>query len=281
MVEARAIPEFTELVKEHLDKGNHNSPSKEHVCLKCVTRFETVWELQRHESQSHKNSVSRTISKSHGKYCCRICSIEESSIYALKRHMFRYHSDIDVRATYALTVEKYIGKYDMNTLRQSTYTKIEGGRFFDFVEEILSLKEPFKINSINWDFLVSVDIDPINAEKRRLFYHKKRDYCLKLAAEDNSIVDGKEPYSRDVDSTSLKQYIEFDLTMNFYKEKLPDDIIRCIKYARISSREEQKYLPKFLGFIRNGMAAQLQLSKEPVMLRQIIGDRACMYRMGP
>jgi hypothetical protein len=101
--------------------------------------------------------------------------------------MFRYHSDIDVRATYALTVEKYIGKRDMNTLRQSIYTKIESGRFFDFVEEILSLKEPFMISSINWDFLVSVDIDPINAENRRNFYHKKRDFCLKLAVENDSI----------------------------------------------------------------------------------------------
>jgi hypothetical protein len=190
MVEARAIPEFTELVKEHLDKGNHNSANKEFVCMKCMTRFETFWELHRHESDSHKETVSRTISISHGKYCCRICSIEENSLYALKRHMFRYHSDIDVRATYALTIEKYIGKKDMNTLRQSTYSKIEGGRFYDFVEEILSLKEPFKISSLNWDFLVSVDIDPINAVRRRNFYHKKRDLCLKLAAEDDSIIDG-------------------------------------------------------------------------------------------
>jgi hypothetical protein len=45
--------------------------------------------------------------------------------------------------------------------------------------------------------------------------------------------------------------------MNFYEEKMPDDIIRSIKYARISSREEQKYIPKFLGFTRNGMIAQL------------------------
>jgi hypothetical protein len=43
---------------------------------------------------------------------------------------------------------------------------VEKGRFDDFVEELLSWKEAFKISSINWDFPIAVDLDHENAEKR-------------------------------------------------------------------------------------------------------------------
>jgi hypothetical protein len=200
---------------------------------------------------------------------------------ALKRHVFRYHPEIDVKVTYKKSVEKFIGARIICRLRQSLFLKVEKGRFDDFVEELLSWKAPFKISSINWDFPIPVDIDQTNAEKRRGYYQKKRDLALKLAVECDGIIDEEEPFSRELDQDDASCTFVFDLKKDFYAEQIPDDIMRCIKYTRLSSRDDFKYLPKFLGFNRNGMMAELRMSKLPYMLREVIGDRAIMYRKGP
>jgi hypothetical protein len=88
-------------------------------------------------------------------------------LHELKRHVFRYHSEIDVRVAYSKSVEKFIGSKVMGLMRQSLFLKVEKGRFDNFVEELLSWKEAFEISSINWDFPIAVDLDHANAEKRK------------------------------------------------------------------------------------------------------------------
>jgi hypothetical protein len=80
-------------------------------------------------------------------------------VEALKRHVFRYHPEIDIMVAYKQSVENFIGAKNMGRLRQALFLKVEKGRFDDFVEEVLSWKTPFKISSINWDFPIPVDMD--------------------------------------------------------------------------------------------------------------------------
>jgi hypothetical protein len=87
-----------------------------------------------------------------------------------------------------------------------------------------------------------------------------------------------ELFPRESDPDVAKCSFVFDLSKDFYSEQIPDDIMRCIKCTRLSSRFYHNYLPKFIDFTRNGMMAQLQMSKLPIMLREVIGDRALMLR---
>jgi hypothetical protein len=149
------------------------------------------------------------------------------------------------------------------------------------IEEQLSVHQQFKMSEICYLFPVSTDLDRPNAEKRRLLYLKMRDVVMKLCRSVPDELHEHEPFSRQDDPLELKQYITFDIRLSLNNEGIPDKIFQCIRYSRMKNEENQKYFPKFLDLTRSDMQVQLQLSKQNIMLREIIGDRTKMLKMAP
>jgi hypothetical protein len=147
------------------------------------------------------------------------------------------------------------------------------------IEHELNEKAPFKLSEISYTFPVNVDLDRLNAERRKTLYLKMRDILMKLSKEVPDKLPQFEPFSRQEDLTEQKQFIIFDLSLNMYNEGIPDQILKCLKYARNMKDASQQYLPRFIDLTRCGMQVQLQLSKHIIMLREIIGNRSKMVEM--
>jgi hypothetical protein len=60
---------------------------------------------------------------------------------------------------------------------------LEKDKLDAIIEEQQRTHSPFKIDQLNWDFPISCDIDPANAERRMLLYLKRREFVLKLAKD--------------------------------------------------------------------------------------------------
>lgn len=71
----------------------------------------------------------------------------------------------------------------MTTFRAQVFSLIERGEFVQHVVRLLSFRDSFDEKTIIYAFHIAVDIDPINAEKRKLLYLKKMEQLLKLADE--------------------------------------------------------------------------------------------------
>jgi hypothetical protein len=105
LTEATGFETFSKLVKTHLGKRYQNSPTKEFHCTICLKQFTHKWKLDYHDREVHqkKNKQYYTIVK--GEHPCRLCAAEFKDLYLLKKHIFHFHSDIDMRAKYGKTVE--------------------------------------------------------------------------------------------------------------------------------------------------------------------------------
>lgn len=123
-----------------------------------------------------------------------------------------------MRAVYAVSIEKFVGSYEANRLRQSLFSKIEKDKFNHYIQDTLRQKDYFKIDTINFTFPISVDPDHINAERRRIYYGKKRDFCLKLAKLTDEKLDEFEPFSREMIPADGNLLVNFDLKKDFYNE---------------------------------------------------------------
>jgi hypothetical protein len=214
-----------------------------------------------------------------GQHPCRICAFILEDKYSLKKHIFTEHPDIDMRAKYATTVEKFVGPYYMSRFRETVFAKIDKDKMLKAIEDQLSEKAPFKLSDISFTFPVNVDLDRLNAERRKTLYAKKRDILMKLSKEVLDKLPQFEPFSRQEDLTEQKQFIIFDLSLNMYNEGIPDQIFKCLRYSRMKKGASQQYLPRFIDLTRCGMQVQLQLSKNIIMLREIIGNRSKMVEM--
>jgi hypothetical protein len=157
-----------------------------------------------------------------GQHPCRICAFILEDKYSLKKHIFMEHPDIDMRAKYATTVEKFIGPYYMNRFREAAFAKIDKDKMLKAIEEQLNEKAPFKLSDISYTFPVNVDQDRLNAEKRKTLYLKMRDILMKLCKEVLDKLPQFEPFSRQEDLTEQKQFIFFDLSLNMYNEGIPE-----------------------------------------------------------
>jgi hypothetical protein len=90
------------------------------------------------------------------------------------------------------------------------------------IEDQLNERAPFKLNDISYTFPVNVDLDRLNAEKRKILYLRMRDILMKLSREVTDKLPQFEPFSRQEDLTEQKQIIIFDLSLNMYNEGIPD-----------------------------------------------------------
>jgi hypothetical protein len=118
------------------------------------------------------------------------------SLYALKKHIFKYHAESDVLVRYGKTIENFVGPGRMDEFRYGLFVYLDKDKLDGMIEEQQSTHSPFKIDQLNWDFPISCDIDPANAERRRLLYLKKRELVLKLAKNSSQINDQIERFSR-------------------------------------------------------------------------------------
>ena len=60
-------------------------------------------------------------------------------------------------------------------------TAIIKDKFLQMVENLLSDKEPFKYLELDYTFSIASDMGPVNKQKRKNFYQKRRELLLKLA----------------------------------------------------------------------------------------------------
>ena len=93
-------------------------------------------------------------------------------------------------------------------------------------------------------------------------------------------VEQAESFTRNEPAFELKQYVLFDISRNFYQEDIPSDILKCIRYTKMNNPENQAFIPQFRDMTRKDMQVQLLLSRYPIMLREIIGNRSKMLNMG-
>ena len=100
---------------------------------------------------------------------------------------------------------------------------------------------------------ISCDLDHQNAEKRKLLYLKKRDIVMKLCRLVPDRVEQAESFTRNEPAFELKQYVLLDISRNFFQEDIPSDILKCIKYTKITNLENQAYLPHLVDMARKDM----------------------------
>ena len=72
----------------------------------------------------------------------------------------------------------------------------------------------------------------------------------------------------------------WDLTKNFYAEGIPDEIIKCVKYSQKTLASEHSIIPRYVDLYRNKMAVYLEVTKNEVLLRDLIGNRTLMHTIG-
>ena len=75
---------------------------------------------------------------------------------------------------------------------------------------------------------ISIDTDPVNAEKRRHLYLLWRDVLMKLAAADTLKHKEFERFSRKTGMERGCKTIVWDLRINTYAERTPERISRII-----------------------------------------------------
>ena len=88
-----------------------------------------------------------------------------------------------MQAIYQCTIEKFMGPKQLKRLRAPLMNAIIKQKFVQFAEKLLSDKQPFHTSELDYTFSILVDICPLNQQKRKNIYQKKRELLLKLAAE--------------------------------------------------------------------------------------------------
>jgi hypothetical protein len=78
--------------------------------------------------------ASRMNCKINGTYTCRICSKDLASSYALKKHIFKVHSDIDVTANYWMSLENFVGAAAMAIFRKGLYVLLDKDKINEMIE---------------------------------------------------------------------------------------------------------------------------------------------------
>jgi hypothetical protein len=89
---------------------------------------------------------------------------------ALMNHVFSRHSDIEVQAIYNCSLEKFVGRRQLERLRAPLMTAIVKQKFVQIAENLLSDKHPFRSSELDFTFPLLVNIDPLNQQKRKNFY---------------------------------------------------------------------------------------------------------------
>jgi hypothetical protein len=168
----------------------------------------------------------------------------------------------------------------MGRQRTKIFRSISDGQFWIYLENILGKKKIFNIDNINFDVPISVEEAGINKEKRKLLYLKKRDLMLKLAETKTDKVINFDENTRESYRSSNNMTLSWDFTKNIYAEGVPEELIRCIKYSKMALKTDHNCLPRFVDLYRNGMGICLETTKNEVLLREIIGDRKHMQKMG-
>jgi hypothetical protein len=82
-------------------------------------------------------------------------------------------------------------------------------------------------------------------------------------------------------SSHVNQRLHWDLTKDFYGEFVPDQLARSIRYSKISISSTLGCIPKYISLERNNTDVYLELSKNKILLRHVIGDREAMVQSGP
>ena len=128
-------------------------------------------------------------------------------------------------------MEKFIGKKELARLRDPMLHAIKKGRFQDVVSDLLSDKERFNPADLDYTFSLSTDIDPVNQQRRRNFYLKKRELLLKLAPHKakTCIVVGTESPLQIWKPGCYS--VSWDLSRDFDAEGVPDEIDMAIAFA--------------------------------------------------
>jgi hypothetical protein len=67
-------------------------------------------------------------------------------------------------------MEKFLGESVMEAFRKALFQYLEKDKLDRMMEKQLSQLQLFKIDQLNWAFPISCDIDPANAERRKLLY---------------------------------------------------------------------------------------------------------------
>jgi hypothetical protein len=106
----------------------------------------------------------------------------------------------------------------MEAFRKGLFKYLEKDKLNRMVEKQLSQIQLFRIDELNWDFPISCDIDPPNAERRKLLYLKRRDLVLKLARESLPKSGLLERFTRQEDAGLGNHFLHFDMVRNTYNE---------------------------------------------------------------
>ena len=149
--------------------------------MTCYERFEDQWKLNRHLGDAHREKLKCPKSLANGEYACRICLLPHKTLFMLKKHVYWNHSEFDVKAKYLLSVEDYIGECYLDRFRDQVFRLLTKGKLQDHLEALLTRDKEFKIQDLDYGVPISIDTDPVNAEKRRHLYLLWRDVLMKLA----------------------------------------------------------------------------------------------------
>ena len=91
-------------------------------------------------------------------YKCRLCNQEFDENYTFKRHLFIYHTNIELVTKYEMNFEHIIGPYVLTRLRNPVFNAIRQGRFIEWLKCILKTKTEGDYE--NLDFNRSLLFDP-------------------------------------------------------------------------------------------------------------------------
>ena len=104
---------------------------------------------------------------------------------------------------------------------------------------------------------------------------------MKLAAEVPERHEEFTRFSRKPQEAHMNPYLCWNLRTSLNEEEMPAEILKCLKLVKSDYGDDSKYLPRLLRFMRYGTNIYLEQNLQPVMLRDVIGDRARMLSIGP
>ena len=104
---------------------------------------------------------------------------------------------------------------------------------------------------------------------------------MKLAAEVPEKYEEFLRFSRKPQEAHMNPFLCWNLRPSLNEEMMPAEILKCMKLVKSEFGDDPKYLPRLVRFMRYETKIYLEQNLQPVMLRDVIGDRTRMLSIGP
>jgi hypothetical protein len=101
---------------------------------------------------------------------------------------------------------------------------------------------------------------------------------IAILSKEASLTIGTDDEDGELNKTENQLY--WDLSIDYSKEWIPDQVIRGLRFSIMALRKKMKYVPTFKEFYKDGSMVMIKYSNLPLRLRSLIGRRNQMYLHG-